>query len=1141
MIKGDIFSKRFRLVRAIPGGNQSEIWVCRDLNSEDDEKVALKILSGNDNEILQAFFKRETEALTLCEHPSIVKIFDSGYDDDTRKYWISLEYIEGDTLEEKLRNPSDDNITIQLLLEICDAVASAHSKDIIHRDLKPSNIMIDSTGSVKIVDFGISKIKTAIQDGATVRGFGSPPYTSPEQIDLQDADQKSDIYSLGVIFFRMLSGRTPNASEDLIKQLLGSDLQEEYIQIISKMVSFNKEDRYPSVLHFKRELMRLAKKYHKNTTILYVQPTQNFTNKLAQMELIEIGAESETKDWINKEFNLNAIYIEKGKQENEWIMYMQKYKIVAVQDLNSQFFLIKNIFLISVIDMARNVEYSFACNVTWKAVSKKSLVPKNNHLELLLDEILTWKKTMEIKKQKELQHKRTLSQWENVLKIQRKYLLEKEIIIQYATWDVSADQSSLEVDLHNEIEYSSLLLEQPILMSSIEENKRIKVGAVVGLDGKKMIVSLGRGVITDDIKEYGELTLDNKQVNAALKRQEDALRSVKYGDSKNPKLLEIIENPNKVRTTEHSIGFYYDKDLDLAKKRAISSTLGAELYLIQGPPGTGKTKVISEIVAQLVGQNPSVRILLTSQSNAAVDNALEATIKLTKNCSFLRIGRKDKIGDKLTNFQLEESIDNWIKKTTEKSSEFTQKLNFSKNNHLIELGEIADELSGLESRNSELMDLNGELEKLKYKLYESNNSDSINKEMTENIQKELELRESEYREIFSEILYDLRNIKILNPKVEWDRIFNSTDLLKTIQLFEREHERNRRALASLDQVEVIRQEWLKRLGRGREFEAICASETQVIASTCLGTANIPGVWSAEYDWVIVDEAGRATPPEILVPLVRGKKILLVGDHKQLPPIVDIDFTKDDLEKFEINKSFLETSLFEDIFNRSNDSIKSTLDIQYRMHSGIGQLISDVFYDGTVQNAESTTNLLHLIGEYKGKSVVWISTSTREERFESSLPSSKSKQNQLEAKIILEKCIKIEEELNGSGEKISIGIITGYTDQKLLIEQIVSPKDKEKWKNTSIEVDSVDAFQGQERDIVFYSIVRSNKKRDIGFLKDYRRLNVALSRARKLIFIVGDLDMVRDANTYEVANPFAEVIKHIQKTDYKNCSIEVFNK
>jgi superfamily I DNA and/or RNA helicase len=112
------------------------------------------------------------------------------------------------------------------------------------------------------------------------------------------------------------------------------------------------------------------------------------------------------------------------------------------------------------------------------------------------------------------------------------------------------------------------------------------------------------------------------------------------------------------------------EDLDDAKKEAVRATLRSDIYLIQGPPGTGKTKVISEIISQLINNDPSVRVLLTSQSNAAVDNALEAPSKIASNISFLRIGRKEKIGERLADYQLDKILSLWIKSTKFKSDNY---------------------------------------------------------------------------------------------------------------------------------------------------------------------------------------------------------------------------------------------------------------------------------------------------------------------------------------------------------------------------------------------------------------------------------------------------------------------------------------
>lgn len=126
----------------------------------------------------------------------------------------------------------------------------------------------------------------------------------------------------------------------------------------------------------------------------------------------------------------------------------------------------------------------------------------------------------------------------------------------------------------------------------------------------------------------------------------------------------------------------------------------------------------------------------------------------------------------------------------------------------------------------------------------------------------------------------------------------------------------------------------------------------------------------------------------------------------------------------------------------------------------------------------------------------------------------------------------------NNQSINIAIISGYSEQKKLLNHLINPKDNSRWKCLSFEIDNVDAFQGQERDIVIYSIVCSNTRKDIGFFRDYRRLNVAISRARKLLILIGDHEMVQTAVTGKNRNYFPDVLKYITKSNPENCVLEV---
>ncbi len=243
-----------------------------------------------------------------------------------------------------------------------------------------------------------------------------------------------------------------------------------------------------------------------------------------------------------------------------------------------------------------------------------------------------------------------------------------------------------------------------------------------------------------------------------------------------------------------------------------------------------------------------------------------------------------------------------------------------------------------------------------------------------------------------------------------------------------------------------------------------------------------------FDLVVIDEACQSTEPGSWMPVLRADRLVLAGDHCQLPPTV--------LSK-QAAKEGLEVSLLERLVGLYGDRITRRLNVQYRMHDQIMNFSSGQFYDGTLQSHDSVRGHLLSDLDYVDEQVVTLEPVTFidsagagwDEELE---PDGLSKRNLQEAELVLRKVAELQDAgLRGR----DIGVIAPYAAQVRWLRQN-SPDER-------VEIDTVDGFQGREKEAVIISMVRSNAEGEIGFLSDARRMNVALTRARRKLIVIGD--------------------------------------
>src|SRR5689334_17946829 len=213
---GMLLSARYRLDAQIGSGGMSTVYRAFDANLE--RRVAIKLLHREiaaDSDQLERF-RREARAVAQLSHPHIVGVIDAG-EDEGRPY-IVFEYVEGETLKERIRRMGRLPIgeAVAYAIEIARALGAAHARHIVHRDVKPQNVLIDEEGSAKVTDFGIAR--TLDEDGLTQDGrvLGTTDYVSPEQALGQPVSGQSDLYSLGIVLYEMLTGQVPFRGENQV-------------------------------------------------------------------------------------------------------------------------------------------------------------------------------------------------------------------------------------------------------------------------------------------------------------------------------------------------------------------------------------------------------------------------------------------------------------------------------------------------------------------------------------------------------------------------------------------------------------------------------------------------------------------------------------------------------------------------------------------------------------------------------------------------------------------------------------------------------------------------------------------------------------------------------------------------------------
>ncbi len=262
---------RYVLEESLGSGGMGEVYLAHD--GVLDRDVALKVLRSHyaaDEEFAERF-RREARSAASLSHPNIVQVYDRGETDDGTSY-IAMEYVPGGTLKERIERlgPFGDREAAGVAFQIAEALEAAHERGVIHRDIKPQNVLMTSSGDLKVTDFGIARAASAVTSSASSAIFGTAGYISPEQAMGEPVGPTSDLYSLGVVLYEMLTGEQPYTAESSIAvcmkhvteplrppRTLNPAVSERMNALVVKLLAKDPADRYPGAAKLLTDLERV--------------------------------------------------------------------------------------------------------------------------------------------------------------------------------------------------------------------------------------------------------------------------------------------------------------------------------------------------------------------------------------------------------------------------------------------------------------------------------------------------------------------------------------------------------------------------------------------------------------------------------------------------------------------------------------------------------------------------------------------------------------------------------------------------------------------------------------------------------------------------------------------------------------------
>ncbi|MBK5969700.1 hypothetical protein CCR91_13215, partial [Thiorhodovibrio winogradskyi] len=969
-----ILNERFLFIddQAVASGGTADVYETYDIQQKQSAAVKLfkKDFASDQDPFAKESYYREIKSLfDLNTDENIVKLLDHGCDPENDRLYIAVEWVPYDLQRFTREHPVESWTEYYECFgkPILNALSFAYSRGILHRDVTPNNILVTSDGKVKIADFGISKFKRSFGSGVTLATFKTAPYAPPENsFDYPDV---RDVFSFVITSLEVLLGKNIEDHAHA-RHFLENDLicPDPIRTVLDKAIDIDPERRPANILELAEQLAETAvsvaaaldsgriigtiitNKVVESVSTYTLQRDAYSIQRLIlddlnsgvlfkqHMTRLQNGKKSISPDTYNLVSSDFSYLARRDQADPSYLALLQCQKInpVAIEIIQKK-------------AIALNYRFDLHTNVNTEESNENidaMLLNLNGELNRIEREYI------------ENQRNLLLTKWRDALDIRKDIERLKEDPIYFSSVDFDGQRIILKPEKNQYIENDCI--GQPRLIK--DQDKVSASGEIEWIDENGIILFCEDPFDQEAVPSKGRLTFDTNRSRAAIRKQENALDVLQQLKSARADLKALLLEPEKQSAPKLAEVKFFQSDLDDSKRDAVKVAVGADdVLVVEGPPGTGKTKFITEVILQhfLLGQ----KVLLTSQTHNALDNALERLqaifVERNLDIQMVRIGHKDdkRVAQTSRKLLLEFGVAKWIDSVKVKSATGLEKWakengvelhkvriasDFAKLRRLIEESErYRIEIDSLQKEeehlNSEIDSLKrdptvkGSVPALRDHLGEATRQLSILRAVQKVNEKE---KGEAYKKLsqvdgFGNSIYSLD----LHELDEYEEYYiGSNDSAKSCR-------------AILELIE----DWNLRLICRKEFQSAYLSSAQVVAGTCVGVAAAQ-LNNIEFDVCIVDEASKALPTEMLVPMVRAKKWIIVGDTKQLPPYLgDFMEHKSICERYSFTRDDYRATLLDHLVKKLPDHSKRILVEQYRMAKPIGDLVSHCFYNGQLRS------------------------------------------------------------------------------------------------------------------------------------------------------------------------------------------------